>query len=317
MNHLEASFSGRNTLWRYGLMILLIFAATNTLGSLPFLIVSLIKSSPDPDTLSKISSDPNFLTNMGINENLLLVLLLFPFNIGLVAFAFLVKPLHSRNFMGIISGNGKIRWRHFFASGSVWMILMVIYLFVYVGIDPSNFTVNNKSSSLIVLSLISFLLIPFQAAFEEVIFRGYLMQGFGLLVRNRLFPLAATSVLFALMHSLNPEVKEFGFLSVMPQYLTFGLIFGIITILDDGIEAALGAHAANNIFLCIMVTNESSALQTQALYEQHNYHPWIEWGGLFVSGIILVLILKKIFGWESYSVLYSKIESEKPLVQTP
>ena len=111
--------------------------------------------------------------------------------------------------------------------------------------------------------------IPFQAAFEEVIFRGYLMQGFAAMYRDTDgFPLIMTSVLFGLMHAFNPEVKEFGFFTMMPQYIVFGLIFGIITILDDGIEASMGAHAANNIFLVIMVTNKSSALQTPALYEQ-------------------------------------------------
>ena len=75
-----------------------------------------------------------------------------------------------------------------------------------------------------------------------------------------------TSVLFGLMHAFNPEVEEFGFFTMMPQYILFGLIFGIVTILDDGIEAAIGAHAANNIFLCIMVTHNSSALQTPAVY---------------------------------------------------
>ncbi len=77
-----------------------------------------------------------------------------------------------------------------------------------------------------------------------------------------------TSLLFALMHGLNPEVKEYGFLNMMPQYILFGLIFGTITILDDGVEAAMGAHTANNVFLCIMVTNKSSALQTAAYYKQ-------------------------------------------------
>ena len=102
------------------------------------------------------------------------------------------------------------------------------------------------------------------------------MQGFTALLRNRLFPLIMTSLLFALMHGLNPEVKEYGFLTMMPQYILFGLIFGIITILDDGVEAAIGAHTANNAFLCIMVTTKSSALQTAALYEQYSIHPWIE-----------------------------------------
>ena len=98
-----------------------------------------------------------------------------------------------------------------------------------------------------------------------------------------------TSVLFGLMHSLNPEVKEFGFLTMMPQYILFGLIFGIITIMDDGIEAAMGAHAANNIFLCIMVTNKASALQTPALYEQINIYPWTEFAGLFFTGIVFII----------------------------
>ena len=99
------------------------------------------------------------------------------------------------------------------------------------------------------------------------------MQGFTAVMKNRWFPLVMTSLMFALMHSFNPEVKEFGFFTMMPQYIVFGLIFGVITILDDGIEAAMGAHAANNIFLCIMVTNKSSALQTPALYVQQQYYP--------------------------------------------
>ena len=90
---------------------------------------------------------------------------------------------------------------------------------------------------------------------------------------------------------------------MMPQYILFGLIFGIITILDDGIEAAMGAHTANNIFLCIMVTNKSSALQTPALYEQHNIYPWIEFGALLVVGIVFIFILKIIFRWKDFSIL--------------
>ena len=93
----------------------------------------------------------------------------------------------------------------------------------------------------------------------------------------------------------------------MPQYVLFGLTFGVITILDDGIEASMGAHAANNIFLCIMVTNKSSALQTPALYVQNTIHPWIEFSGLLISGIAFVLILKAIFKWKDFSVIFKKI----------
>jgi membrane protease YdiL (CAAX protease family) len=182
---------------------------------------------------------------------------------------------------------------------------------LYLKLDPSNFSINNKTSSLILISIVSVLFIPFQAAFEEVLFRGYLMQGFAALVKNRWFPVIITSILFGLMHGFNPEIKEFGFFTMMPQYITFGLIFGIITILDDGIEAAMGAHTANNIFLCIMVTNRSSALQTHALYEQFNIHPWTEFLALVITGIIFVLILKIIFKWDKFSVLFERIRVNK------
>ncbi len=307
MNHLEASFTGKNSLWRYVVLIMVVFIASNAVGSLPFLIVHAMASAADPEAFSKISSDSGSLSLPGVDENLMFVLMMFPFIAGLAAFALLIKPFHLRTFISAVNGTGNIRWKRFFTGAFVWMVLMIIYLVIYQRFDPGNFTVNNKTASLIVLSLLSFLLIPFQAAFEEVIFRGYLMQGFAVLFRNRVFPLLATSVIFALMHSLNPEVKEFGFFTIMPQYLIFGLIFGLMTIMDDGIEAALGAHSANNIFLCIMVTHESSALKTPALYEQQIIYPWTEFVFTLLLGIVVVFVMKKIFRWGSFSAVFGKI----------
>ena len=65
------------------------------------------------------------------------------------------------------------------------------------------------------------------------------MQGIGAWTKSRWFTLILTSVMFGLMHSFNPEIKAYGFWLTMPQYILFGLLFGIITVLDDGIELAL------------------------------------------------------------------------------
>jgi membrane protease YdiL (CAAX protease family) len=207
-----------------------------------------------------------------------------------------------------INGTGKIRWDRFLISGAVWMTISGLYLFFNIKFDPANFSLNNKTISLIILSVVSVLFIPLQATLEEVLFRGYLMQGFAAIIKNRWFPLIMTSVLFGLLHAFNPEVKEFGFFIMIPQYIVFGLIFGIITILDDGIEAAMGAHTANNIFLCIMVTNPSSSLQTPALFLQYTTHPWSEFAALIISGIIFILVLKMIFKLDKMSLLFRKIQ---------
>ena len=101
------------------------------------------------------------------------------------------------------------------------------------------------------------------------------------------------------------------------QYIFFWLIFAVVTVFDDGIEAAIGAHAANNIFLCIMVTHKSSALQTDAVFEQLKLYPMIELAGLIITGLIFILIMKKVLKWGSWSLLTSRVEPPAVIDQTP
>jgi hypothetical protein len=96
---------------------------------------------------------------------------------------------------------------------------------------------------------------------------------------------------------------------MIPQYVLFGLLFGITTVLDDGIEIAAGAHASNNIFLSIMLTNSSSALRTPALFEQINIQPWVDFIALVVISVLFFLIMKKIYGWTDLSALWKKVEA--------
>ena len=288
-------------------MVASVLIVSNTIGGIPILISIAIKSASDPGTIAQLAANPNDLSVLGFSSNVVFLMMMFPFIAGLVAFILLVKPLNNRSFKMTINGTEKIRWKRFFISAFVWLILSSLYLFFYVKFDPSDFKINNQTISLLILSILTVVFIPFQAAFEEVLFRGYLMQGFAALLKNRWFPIVLTSILFGLMHSLNPEVKAFGFFTMIPQYIVFGLIFGIITVLDDGIEATMGAHAANNIFLCIMVTSGSSALQTPALYEQSSIHPWTEFSALVLTGIVFIIILKIIFKWENFGLLFGKI----------
>jgi membrane protease YdiL (CAAX protease family) len=289
-------------------MIVAILIVINTLGAIPLFIGYGIKAASDPAIIGKITADPSgIMSTLDFDLNVGLLIMLFPFVTGILTFILLVKPLHRRTIQQTINGTGSIRWKRVFISGLVWAIISGLYLIVYIGIEPSNFTLSNTSVSLIWLIIISLLLIPFQASFEEVLFRGYLMQGFAVIVRNRWFPLIMTSVLFAFMHALNPEVKEYGFLTMMPQYLLFGLVFGLASIMDDGIEVAMGAHTANNIFLCIFVTNSSSALQTSALYLQKDIYPWAEFAGLLIGSVIFIIVLKMIYKWDFSFVVKGRI----------
>jgi len=114
------------------------------------------------------------------------------------------------------------------------------------------------------------------------------MQQIGVIVRNRWFPLLLTSVLFGIFHSANPEVAEMGPV-IMIYYIGTGLLLGIMTLLDDGLELALGFHFGNNFLAATLVTAEYSALQTDAIYKT------VASPGAGLEIIIPVLVIYPIF----------------------
>jgi len=302
---MTSPFRGKNAFWRYFLGGVAPFLVSNIIGAIPLAIV-IISYTLDGSTLPQKGGMPDFEL-MGIDLNLGFALMLFPFILAFFTIVWLVKPLHNRSFGTVINGGRKVRWGKMLFSAFVWIAISAAWLFWSVRTDPGNFSLNNTSKTLLILAALSLLLIPFQAAFEEIIFRGYLMQGFAVLTRNRWLPILITSVLFGLMHSLNPEVREYGFLTMIPQYVFFGLVFAVLTMFDDGIELAIGAHAANNAFLSVFVTHKDSALQTPAMYEQMEIYPWKDFIGLVAMSVLFVVIMAVVYRWKDIRKLYARI----------
>lgn len=302
---MTAPFRGKNAFWRYFVGIVAPFIAANVIGALPLaavIITRTLEGSPMPQK----GGMPDFEA-MGINLNVGFVLNIIPFLLGLLTIILLVKPLHNRSFQTVVNGGRKTRWGRVFMAALVWIVVSAVWMIYSLKSDPGNFRINNTSTSLIVLAILALTLIPFQAAFEEILFRGYLMQGFAVLARNRWIPIVVTSLLFGLMHGLNPEVQQYGFLTMMPQYIFFGLVFAVLTMFDDGIEMAIGAHAANNIFLSVLITHDDMALQTPALYEQVQIYPWKEFAGLVVMSVVFLVIMAIICRWKDIRKLYARI----------
>ena len=127
----------------------------------------------------------------------------------------------------------------------------------------------------------------------------------GKTLSTNLFPLLITSVWFGLLHYSNPEVERFGDI-VMIYYIGTGLFLGIITLMDEGLELALGFHAANNIFTALLVSSEWSALQTHSVLKDISPEP--ESMPLdeiiipvFVIFPILILVFAQKYGWKNWN----------------
>lgn len=82
---------------------------------------------------------------------------------------------------------------------------------------------------------------PLQAAGEEFVFRGYLMQAVGTFSRSPWIPVVFSAAIFAMMHGSQN-------LALFVDRLGFGLLAGGLVVLTGGLEAAIAVHIINNVF---------------------------------------------------------------------
>ncbi len=303
---LEKVFDGKNEIGRWIAMIILVVVFTQLVGALPLALIIGIAVATDPDIEPNLENPLDFSV-YGIDQIESLALMIIPFILGLAALWFLHKPIHERPALSMITGAPKFRWKRYFWAIGVWLAIFVLYSLVTTLCGMQKIELQFDPSRFYLLILVSVLLLPFQTGFEEFFFRGYLMQGVANLSRNRWVPLLVTSIIFGGLHYFNPEVKEYGAAVMLPQYIWFGLFFGICAIFDDGLELAWGTHTINNIFLSVFFTQDASALQTPALFRVTDYDPLIDFFGLMVMSLLFIFLAKRSFNWPSWNYLLEKI----------
>lgn len=204
------------------------------------------------------------MRQMPNNEALVLGLLPFAFLLGLLFLLF--RNWHRRTILSLTTSREKVDYqRIFFAFSVIVMLTLTVFIVTYF-IDNSNMVWNFNPLKFSLLFLISLLLFPFQIGFEEYLFRGYLMQQIGIIVKNRWFPLLFTSVVFGLMHFANPEVAHLGY-GVMVFYIGTGLLLGIMTLMDESLELALGLHLGNNLMSALLITSDYATIHTDAVFK--------------------------------------------------
>ncbi len=269
---------GQNQWYWYILGLLVVFFIGTTIGSIPLIIVTFLKvggseslssitqfSDALNNTLSALANPIEAMLVFNNDKNLFLLLQLLGFVGGALFLWLWIKFVHKRRFTTLLTAAPKFRWNRFwFAFGIIALALIAFTVFGYYS-APEDYIVQFELRKWIPLFLIGLIFLFIQTGFEEWIFRGYLMQGLGELTKTRWFPLVVTSVMFGLMHGLNPEVMEHGFFKMMPYYVGVGLFLGVVTLLDNGLELAWGYHFANNFIGSLLITAPESALQTNSI----------------------------------------------------
>ncbi|MEU4391696.1 CPBP family intramembrane glutamic endopeptidase [Kribbella sp. NPDC023855] len=160
--------------------------------------------------------------------------------VPLPALALTARWVQKRRWGTLSSVVGHLRWSWLrtclaLAAAPIAVLLAVSFL-----MDPLDDSAWVGWGTFLTGLAVVVCLVPFQAAAEEYVCRGWLLQATGCFVRSPLLVLIPQAVLFAAAHGLG---TPWGFASLV----IFGLCTGWLTIRTGGLEAALGLHITTNV----------------------------------------------------------------------
>lgn len=302
MNYIQQAYKGELGMWKYVVFAGLFFGFM-ALNFVSLLLMEYIQPNFDLEVFMKDQIAQKGATAFLVDS-------LVPFAVGLIALLIWVKFIHKQTLTTFTSSRKKIDWKRIFFAFFLWGIVTTFFLVLDYKMSPENYEWNFNMDKFLMLALVGVLLIPLQTSFEEYFFRGYLMQGLGIATKNRLFPLIFTSVVFGLLHIANPEVGKLGY-GILVYYIGTGFFLGIITLMDEGLELALGFHAANNLITALLVTANWTVFQTDSVLIDLSepalgidvYVP------VFVIFPIIIFIFAKKYKWNDWKErLAGKIE---------
>ncbi len=307
--YIAQAYKGLSESWRYILGLLTVFFCWQILGGIPLIAALLLKA----DSLSVIADGDLGTMAEVLGTNPFLFLMLLTFAIGLLSLFVYVKFVHKQSITQLTTSRKKTDWSRIAMAFVLWAVISTVFIIVDIQLSPEDYVFNFKLEPFLILAVIAIVMIPIQTSMEEYYIRGYMMQGLGVMAKNRWLPLLVTSLIFGLAHVFNPEVEKLGY-GIMIYYIGTGFFLGILTLMDEGLELALGFHAANNLTAALLVTADWTAFQTDSLYRDIS-DPGLGWDILvpiFVVYPILLVIFSRKYKWTNWKErLTGKVPSKE------
>ncbi len=297
MNYIQQGYTGTLGVWKYLIIPIMFFG----LMGLNFLAIAVLDLDVEYIIQQEIATK---------GKNRFLIESLLPFAIGLAMLFLWVKYVHQQRITALTTSRKKVDWNRVFFSFGLWTFVTIGLLGLDYVMSPENYQWNFEVVPFLTLAVIAIVLVPIQTSFEEYFFRGYLMQGLGIVFKSKWIPLFLTSTLFGLLHLGNPEVAKLGNL-IMVYYIGTGFFLGILTLMDEGLELALGFHAANNLITALLVTADWTAFQTHSVFKDVS-DPALGFDVFIPVCIIfpiLLVIFSRVYGWSNWkNKLFGRVE---------
>ncbi|MCE2734550.1 MAG: CPBP family intramembrane metalloprotease [Flammeovirgaceae bacterium] len=264
---IENASQGNNKWWHYASSI---FSVVVVIAILNIIIRQAI-----PD-IKKLFPDNDF------GKNLFTYILVFVImGVALLAFLVVASKQHQRPKMSFISSKDTLSLRQYFLGFVSWGSILFIGSSIFEYQKLEYFLANFNLYQFTVLFLVGFVAIGVQSFFEELVLRGYLLQGMHLLIKK--------VVLLVLLNSLVFGVLHFGYgIESFLSSVTFGVAFTTIVIVQNRIEFVSGAHNANNLILSLIFLDLSKATNEAFSWE-------IDWRYFSYHSIALLILVALVY----------------------
>lgn len=307
---IERANNKYNELWRWILGFFAIFIGCQLVGGIPFIIALVVEaiSRGEINEFLYASSDQSYLMNY-LSHNTTFFYLLLTFVIGTIVWWLWIKYVHKLTWTQATTSRVRFDWERAFLAFGIVGAVSVIGTYVGYTMMPEDYVWNYQPDKFWILFILAIALVPIQTTWEELFFRSYMMQGLGLMSGNRAVPFIVTSVVFGLMHAFNPEVAKMGYI-ILIWYVGTGFLLGLFTLMDEGTELAIGFHAANNLFIALLVTSDWTVFQTDSLLRDiaDPEVGLLTFIPLFVFYPLLILLFAKLYKWSNWKEkLFGKV----------
>ena len=239
-----------------------------------------------------------------LGNNRFLAWLIVPFLFVALFLVIHTKFVHKRTVLSIFSGRKTFDWKRVLFSFSLLFSVLSLFLFIqYLSSDSLIFQFDLQK--FIPLFFIAIFLLPIQTSCEELLFRSYILQGIKMRTKKNSVAVLISGLMFGAIHIGNPEIAKIGY-HIIVYYMLVGVFLALISLFDNGIELALGYHAANNVFAALMITNNWQAFQTDAVFMDIS-DPGMGLdtiiGILFILPLVFFIFYKK-YKWHSLKEMW-------------
>jgi membrane protease YdiL (CAAX protease family) len=179
----------------------------------------------------------------------------------------------------------RLRWRWLAISLGIAAVALAAVFALSTFFGPAASI--NPQPQFWIFMIIIVLTSPLQAAGEEYLFRGYLLQSLGSMVRTPWFGVIASSLIFALFHGTQN-------LPLFIDRLAFGLLAAMLVWKTGGLEAAIGAHVINNVYAFGIAGLTGTIAQARAVQQIGWVDAVFDVGGFALFAVLAWLVGRRL-----------------------